>query len=121
MVLILLLMLGREHNVNSEAAPTGACKQTNQKDQTALMEKHQAPACGQMDMKQGLFTAEYSLDHSGCCMKRQTKHEQKCCYTDHQQLASSKQRDPHRVPGALQEYLQTTKMSQDTQPVQSGT
>lgn len=64
---------------------------------------------------QGLFTVEYSLDHSGCCMKRQTEHEQKCCYTHHQQLASSKQRDPQRAPGALQEYLQTTKMSQDTQ------
>lgn len=78
------------------------------------MEKYQTPACGQMDMKQGLFTAEYSLDHSGCCVKRQIKHEQKCCYTDHQQLASSKQRDPQRAPGARQEYLQTTKMSQDT-------
>lgn len=120
-VLILLLMLRREHNVNSEAAPTGTCKQTNQKDQTALMEKYQTPACGQMDMNQGLFTVEYSSDHSGCCMKKQTKHEQKCCYTDHQQLASSKQRHLHRAPGALQEYLQTTKMSQDTQPVQSRT
>lgn len=83
-VLILLLMLRREDDVNSEAAPPGTCKQTIQKDQTALMEKQQTPACGQMGMKQGLFTVEYSLDHSGCCMRRQTKHEQQCCYTDHQ-------------------------------------
>lgn len=51
-------MLRREHNVNSEAAPTGTYKQTNKKDLTALMEKYQTPACGQMDMKQGLFTVE---------------------------------------------------------------
>lgn len=121
MILILLLMLRREHNVNSEAAPTGTYKQTNQKDQTALTGKYQTSACGQMDMNQGLFTVEYSLDPSGCCMKRQAKHGQKCCYTDQHQLASSKQRHPHRAPGALQEYLQTTKMSQDTQPMLSRT
>lgn len=84
-LVLMLLMLRREHNVNSEVAPTGTYEQTNQKDQITLMEKYQTPACGQMDVKQGLFTVEYSLDHSGCCMKWQTKHEQKCCYTDHQQ------------------------------------
>lgn len=69
-------MLRREHNVKSEATPTGTHKQTQQKDQTVFMEKYQTPVFEQMDMKRDVFTVEYSSDHSGCCMKRQTKQEQ---------------------------------------------
>lgn len=77
------------------------------------MEKYQTPVFEQMDMKQDVFTVEYSSDHSGYCMKRQTKQEQKYYYTDHQQLVSSKQRAPRKALGALQEYLRTTEMSQE--------
>lgn len=64
------------------------------KAQTVLMEKYCTPVFEQMDVKQDVFTSEYSSDHSGCYRKRHRKPEQKCCYTDHQQLVSSKQRDP---------------------------
>lgn len=45
-VVLILLMLRREHDVNSEPAPPGTHKQTNQKDQTALMEKYQPQPVG---------------------------------------------------------------------------
>lgn len=45
-VVLILLMLRREHDVNSEAAPPGTHKQTNHKDQTALMEKYQPQPVG---------------------------------------------------------------------------
>lgn len=90
MVLIFLLMLRREHNVKSEVTPTGTYKQTKQKDQRVFMEEYQTPVFEQMDMKRDVLTVENSSDHSGCCRKRQTKHEQTYYYTDHQQLVSSK-------------------------------
>jgi len=52
-------------------------------------------------------------------MKSQIKREQMYYYTDHQKLVSSKQRDTHIALGALQECLQTTEISQNTQPMQS--
>lgn len=55
----------------------------------------------------------------GGCMKSQIKREQMYYYTDHQKLVSSKHRDTHIALGALQECLQTTEISQNTQPMQS--
>lgn len=106
-------MLRKEHNVKNEVTPTGTYKQTKQKDQRVFMEKYRTPVFEQMDMKQDVLTVENSSDHSGCCRKRQTKHEQTYYYTDHQQLVSSKQMNPHKALGALREYLQTTEMSKE--------
>jgi len=101
-------MLRREHDVKREASPTGTYKQTNQKDQTVFMDKYQTPVFEQMDMKQAVFTVEYSSDHSGCYTKRQTKHEQTYYYTDHQQLVSSKQ-SSRSTPGIFANHRNVTR------------
>lgn len=51
-------------------------------------------------------------------MKSQIKREQMYYYTDHHKLVSSKQKDTHTALRALQECLQTTEVSQNTQPMQ---